>query len=163
MLLSVGSETFPQAPILPHPSRGGGSNCPTRWSQLSDKVVLIFRQNLAIRVIGTTLSGQQDHFRLKQGGPYSRNKWSQIFDGSNSPTYSISSRKAQNLMIKTSLRIILKIYFLHLHHNKCQNLRTPPLPSYKATPTLLEGTIVSLVRVGVALQESRGRSIVGYG
>ena len=53
--LSVGSEQFPQAPILPHPSRGGGSNCPTRRSQLSDKVVLIVRQNLAI---GTTLSGK---------------------------------------------------------------------------------------------------------
>jgi hypothetical protein len=43
VLLRVGSETFPQAPILPHPSRGSGSNCPTRWSQLSDKVVLIVR------------------------------------------------------------------------------------------------------------------------
>ena len=55
---------FTQAPILPHPSRGGGSNCPTSWSKLSDKVVLIVRQNLATRVIGTTLSGKQDHFRL---------------------------------------------------------------------------------------------------
>ena len=54
----------------------GGPNCPTRWSQLSDKVVLTVRQNLAIRVIGTTLSGKQDHFRLKQGGPNSLNKWS---------------------------------------------------------------------------------------
>ena len=28
---------------------------------------------------------------------------------------------------------------LHLYQNKWQNLRTPPLPSYTATPTLLEG------------------------
>ena len=29
--------------------------------------------------------------------------------------------------------------------------KTPPLPSYRATPTLLEGNIVSLVRVGVGV------------
>ena len=41
VLLSLGSGTFFQAPTLLHHSRGGGSNGPTRWSQLSDKVVLI--------------------------------------------------------------------------------------------------------------------------
>ena len=51
MLLSLGSGTFRQTPTLPHPSRGGGSNCPTRWSQLSDKVVLIVRQRLFCRTI----------------------------------------------------------------------------------------------------------------
>ena len=45
MLLSLGSGTFCQATTLLHPSRGDGSNCPTRWSQLSDKVVLIVRQS----------------------------------------------------------------------------------------------------------------------
>ena len=55
---------------------------------MSDKVVLIVRQILAIRVIGTTLSGKLDHLRLKQGGPNSLNKRSQLSDGSNSLTYS---------------------------------------------------------------------------
>ena len=55
-------------------------------------------------------------------------------------------------MIKTTLRFFLNI-FLHLHQNECQNIGTPLLPllSYKVTPTLLEGTIVTLVRIGVAL------------
>ena len=74
MLLSVGSETFPQAPILPHPSRGGGSNCPTRWSQLSDKVVLIVQQSLFCRTIETAC---QQKYRvvpiLRQGGSNSPN------------------------------------------------------------------------------------------
>ena len=39
----------------------GGSNGRTRWFQLSDKVVPIVRQNLAIQAIGTTLSGKYDH------------------------------------------------------------------------------------------------------
>ena len=68
----------------------GGSNCSTRWFQFSDKVVPIVRQNLAIRAIGTTFLGKQDHFRIKQRGPNSQNKWSQFSDGSNSPTYSTS-------------------------------------------------------------------------
>ena len=67
-------------------------------------------------------------------------------------------------MIKIIFRLIFEnIFFLHLHQNKCQNIGTPPLPSYRATPTLLEGTptltsdtMVLSRGVGVALLESRG-------
>ena len=45
----------------------GGSNCPTRWFQFSDKAFPIVQQNLDIRAIETTLSGKLDHFRLQQG------------------------------------------------------------------------------------------------
>ena len=69
----------------------GGSNCPTRWFQLSDKAVPTVRQNLPIRAIVTTLSGKQDQFRLKQGNPHSLNQWSQFSNGSNPPTYFTSS------------------------------------------------------------------------
>ena len=61
MLLSLGSGTFCQAPTLPHPSRGSGSNCPTRWPQLSDKVVIIVQQRLFCRTIYTTF---QQKYRL---------------------------------------------------------------------------------------------------
>ena len=69
-------------------------------------------------------------------------------------------------MIKITYRIFFEKIYLHLHQNKCQNIRTPPLHSYRATPTLIEGdpythrgrphaltsgTIVSLVSAGVAL------------
>ena len=65
---------------------------------------------------------------------------------------------------KICLKIIFKIiFFLNLHQNKCQNIGTPPLPSYRATPILIEGTIEALVRVGVALSGSRGRPRGGYG
>ena len=50
---SLESGTFRQAPTLLHPSKGGGSNSPTRWSQLSDKVVLIVQQSLFCRTIET--------------------------------------------------------------------------------------------------------------
>ena len=88
-------------------------------------------------------------------------------------------------MLKTSFKIIFENIFLHLHRNSCQNIGTPPLRSYRATPTLLEGdpcpsrgrplpsqratttlasdTMVPPRRVGVALQESRGRPIGGQG
>ena len=53
-----------------------------------------------------------------------------------------------------------------LDPNKCLNLVTHidspkgrPLLSYRATQALLEGTIVSPWRVGVALKESRGRPL----
>ena len=42
-------------------------------------------------------------------------------------------------MLKTILRIIFKNIFLHLHQNNCQNIWTPPIPSYRAPPTFLEG------------------------
>ena len=74
MLLSLGSGTFRQAPILPHLSRGGGSNCPTRWSQLSDKVVLFVRQSPFCRTIYTAF--QQKYMAvtiLRQGGSNSPN------------------------------------------------------------------------------------------
>ena len=68
MLLSMGSRTFCDAPTLPNTSRGGGSNCPTRLSQLSDKVVLIVRQSLfclrqggSIYWNGQNLLGNVDH------------------------------------------------------------------------------------------------------
>ena len=74
VLLSLGSGTFCQAPTLPHPSRGGGSNCPTRWLQLSDKVVIIVRQRLFCQTISTTF---QQKYRavpiLWQGGPNGQN------------------------------------------------------------------------------------------
>ena len=76
MLLSLGSGTFCQAPTLFHISRGGGSNCPTRWSRLSDKVVPIVRQggsNCPTKVI---LSESLDHFSAKiQAGPNSPTRW----------------------------------------------------------------------------------------
>ena len=68
VLLSVGSETFPQAPILPHPSRGGGSNCLTRWSQLFDKVVPIVRQSGSNCPTEFGFSGNWNHF-VGQIGP----------------------------------------------------------------------------------------------
>ena len=55
MLHSMGSGTFCQAPTLPNTSRGGGSYCPTRLSQLSYKVVLIVRLSLFCQTIKTIL------------------------------------------------------------------------------------------------------------
>ena len=49
----------------------------------------------------------------------------------------ILSQKAKYFMLNTTLRIIFENIFLHLHQNRCQHIRTPPLPSYRATPTLL--------------------------
>ena len=77
--------------------------------------------------------------------------------------YYISSRKAQHLMIETTYSIFFENIFLHLYQNKCQNIRTPPLPSYRAplhsqraTPALTSYTMVPLVSAGVALYECRG-------
>ena len=47
-------------------------------------------------------------------------------------------------LLKTTFRIIENICLL-LHQNKCQNIRTPPLPSYRATPTLLAQVFQVLV------------------
>ena len=74
-------------------------------------------------------------------------------------------------------------YFLHLNQNNCQNIRTPPLPSYRVTPTLLQGNPFSPIghpllsqraplchllgqgspsrRLVVALQEDLGPYILG--
>ena len=41
-------------------------------------------------------------------------------------------------MFKINLRQFFEHIVLHLHQNDCQNIRTPPLPSYSGTPTLLE-------------------------
>ena len=63
--LSLKSETFCQAPTLPHTSKGGGSNCSIKWSQLSDMVVIIVRQNLFCRTTFTAFkkkSGQSQFY-----------------------------------------------------------------------------------------------------
>ena len=57
-------------------------------------------------------------------------------------------------MIKTTFRIMFLKYVLASTPEKVPHLYPAigrSLLSYRATPTLLEGTIVSLVRVGVAL------------
>ena len=68
-------------------------------------------------------------------------------------------------MIKTTFRIIFENIYFGMFTKLSAKIWGPhpyppigrPLLSYMVTPTLLEGTIVSLVRVGVALLESRGR------
>ena len=45
----------------------GSFNCLKRWFWLSDKVVPIVQQNLAIGSIRTTFSGKYNHLRLQQG------------------------------------------------------------------------------------------------
>ena len=42
-------------------------------------------------------------------------------------------------MLKIFFRLIFENIVLHLHQIKYQNTRIPPLPSYRATPTLIEG------------------------
>ena len=49
----------------------------------------------------------------------------------------ISSWKARRFKTMTAFRIIFEHIFLHLLQNKCQSIRTPPLPSNRGTPTLL--------------------------
>ena len=47
-------------------------------------------------------------------------------------------------MIMTSFWIVFENINLHLHQKKFQNIGTPPLPSYRATPILIVSTIVAL-------------------
>ena len=92
--------------------------------------------------------------------------WEDHLKGSSIKKKCISSQRAQHFMIMTTFRIIFEHIFLHLHQNKLPAYKNPtspsyrePLLSYTSTPTLLEFTIVSHARVGVALQESRGHPI----
>ena len=64
-------------------------------------------------------------------------------------------------MIKTTYRIFFENIYLHLHQNKCQNIRTPPLPSYRATPTLIEGDPCNHKWHHCVTCECRGRPIWG--
>ena len=81
-----------------------------------------------------------------------------------------------HVMIMTSFIIVFEHTSLHLLQKKFQNIGTPPLPSYsigqpllpfRATPILIQGTIVALVRVGVpsrrvgvALEEAMGGVLI---
>ena len=42
-------------------------------------------------------------------------------------------------MLNIFFQLIFENIVLHLHQIKYQNTRIPPLPSYRATPTLIEG------------------------
>ena len=66
-------------------------------------------------------------------------------------------------MLTATFKIFFDNVFLYLHQNNCQNTRTPPLPSYRATPTLTSDTMVPSRRVRVALQEGRSHPIGGQG
>ena len=45
----------------------------------------------------------------------------------------ISSQITKHFNLRTNLRSFVGNIFLHLHQNNCQNIRTPPVPSYNTT------------------------------